>query len=96
VHVALPGVSLAPIILVLSQVLPLGKIGRPGIKVCVQVIDLNQNPVRYAVVCVCVCVCVWPLWLFGGVGESPRGKKPVNGFIHACEPRFGPAFRPAE
>ena len=48
VHVALPGMSLAPVVLMLGDVLRLGKIGRPGIERCVQVIDFHQNPVRCA------------------------------------------------
>ena len=35
-----------------------------------------------------VPVCAWPVWLFGGVCESPLGKKPVNALIQAREPRL--------
>ena len=49
-HVAFPRMRLAPSVFVRSEVLPFGKIARAGIERCVQVIDVNNDPVRYLVV----------------------------------------------
>jgi hypothetical protein len=56
IHVALSGMGLAPDILMGGDILRFSKIGRAGVKVCVQIVDLNQNPVGYAVVHVPVMV----------------------------------------
>src|SRR6202043_2578746 len=58
IHVALSRVSLAPDVLMRSYVLRFGVIRRARIQRRVQIIGLNTNPVRYAVVCVAsVVVC---------------------------------------
>lgn len=49
VHVALPRMTLAPGIFVWDDVLRLSKIRRSGVKACVQVVNINQNPVRCCV-----------------------------------------------
>jgi len=51
-HVALARVRLAPSVFGRCDILRFGKIGRTLVQRCVQVIDLNANPVRYAVVIV--------------------------------------------
>jgi hypothetical protein len=50
VHVAFPRMRLAPAIFVWGDVLCFSEIARALIEVLVQVIDLNDNPVRHAVV----------------------------------------------
>jgi hypothetical protein len=58
--VAFSGMCLAPSVFMRSDVLGLGKISRAGIERCVQIIDLNKNPVRYVIVHVAgVIVRVW-------------------------------------
>jgi hypothetical protein len=58
--VAFTGMSLAPVVLVLGDVLRFGKIGRAWIEACVQISDLNQNSVRRSVMHVGgVVVVVW-------------------------------------
>jgi hypothetical protein len=56
IHVALPRVRLAPGVFVRSDILRFGEIGRARIERCVQIINLNQNPVRNAVVCMAAVV----------------------------------------
>jgi len=51
-RVALARVRLAPSVFGRCDILRFGKIGRTLVQRCVQVIDLNANPVRYAVVIV--------------------------------------------
>jgi len=50
VHVALPGMILAPCVLVWSYILGFGKVRRALIQVLVQIVDFNPDPMRYAVV----------------------------------------------
>ena len=52
IHVAFTGMRLAPCVLVGSDILRFGKVGRAWIQVLVQIIDLNSDPMRYTVVCV--------------------------------------------
>ena len=76
VHVALPGMGLAPGVLMRSDVLRFGVIGRARIQRRVQVVLFHQKPVRRA----CVSVA-------GVVRLRVDGKAPVNGFTQAREPR---------
>ena len=57
----IPWVSLAPGILVRGHVLRFGKIARAWIQRGIQIIDLHQNPMRYAVVVVAAVLvrCRW-------------------------------------
>ena len=50
VHVALPGMVLAPCVLVGSDILGFGEVRRALIQVLVQIIDFNPDPMRYTVV----------------------------------------------
>ena len=50
VHVALPGMRLAPGVLVGSDILGFGEVGRALIQVLVQIIDFNPDPMRYTIV----------------------------------------------
>ena len=61
IHVALPGMGLTPRILKRVQVLRFREIGCTCIERCVQISDINANPVRYAVMCVASMVArrVW-------------------------------------
>lgn len=52
IHVTLPRMGLTPGILKGIQVLRFDEIGCTLIERCVQIIDVNANPVRYAVMCV--------------------------------------------
>ena len=52
IHVALPRMGLTPRILKRVQVLRFREIGCTCIERCVQISDINANPVRYAVMCV--------------------------------------------
>ena len=61
IHVALPGMGLTPGVLLWRQVLRFREIGCAGIERCVQIIDINSNPVRYAVMCV-IGVVGW-IWI---------------------------------
>jgi len=70
IHVALPGVSLAPGILVRRYILRFGKIARALIECCIQIIDLHQNPVRYAVVAVAT-VIIGARWKVTGEWIDP-------------------------
>ena len=73
VHVALPGISLAPDVFMWSDVLTFGKIGRARILRCVQVAHCHRDPVRRA--CVVVAVVVgraWRSWEGAGKGIHPR------------------------
>ena len=69
-HVALSRVSLAPGILVRGHVLRLGKIARALIECGIQIIDLNQNPVRYAIVAV-TAVLIRRRWKVAGEWIDP-------------------------
>jgi len=60
VHVALARMRLAPGVFMRRDVCCFGEIGRARIERCVQIIDLNNDPVRYAVVhMAAVVVRVW-------------------------------------
>ena len=48
--VAFAGMCNAPLILMWSDILPFYKVCRARIECCVQVIDLNQDPMRHAIV----------------------------------------------
>ena len=50
VHVALPGMVLAPRVLVGSDILGFGEVRRALIQVLIQIIDFNPDPMRYTVV----------------------------------------------
>jgi hypothetical protein len=50
VHIALPGMRLAPCVLVGSDILGFGEVRRALIEVLIQIIDFNPDPMRYAVV----------------------------------------------
>jgi hypothetical protein len=54
--VALPGMRLAPVVFMWSDILCFGKIDRPLIEGCVQITGFNKNAVRYAVVGVAVVI----------------------------------------
>ena len=54
--------GLTPRILKRVQVFRFREIGCTCIERCVQIIDINANPVRYAVM-------LWPVWLLDGYGE---------------------------
>jgi hypothetical protein len=49
IHVALPGMRLTPRILKRIQVCRFREIRCTRIEICVQIVDINANPVRYAV-----------------------------------------------
>jgi len=70
IHVALPGMRLTPRVLMRSDVLTFRKIGRSSVERRVQIIDLNPDPVGYAVMVVAVMV-------IGNV--VPRGEKAREG-----------------
>ena len=57
VHVAFPGVGLAPGVLMWSNVLRFGVVGRTRIQCCIQVGDFHENPVGGAIMSV---ACVVP------------------------------------
>ena len=79
------GMRLAPAVFVRGDILRFGKVGRALIQRCVQIIDFNQNPMRYTVVAVAAVIV------------RRRWKAPVNGLTHAREPIwFGSPFRLAE
>jgi hypothetical protein len=67
IHVALPRMGLTPRILKRIQVLRFHEIGCTCIECCVQIIDINANPVRYAVMCVAVVI--------GRSGRKRAGKR---------------------
>jgi hypothetical protein len=73
VHVTFAWVLLTPDVLVWRDVLRLGKIGRSRIKCGVQIVDLNPNPVRYAVVAV-TAVVVRSRRKFPGKGIYPGAR----------------------
>ena len=50
VHIAFPGIRLAPRVLVGSDILRFGEVRRALIQVLVQIIDFNPDPMRYTVV----------------------------------------------
>ena len=50
VHIALPGMGLAPCVFVGSDILGFGEVRRALIQVLIQVIDFNSDPMRYTVV----------------------------------------------
>ena len=61
VHITLPGMVLAPCVLVGSDVLGFGEIGRALIQVLIQIIDFNPDSMRYTVVRMAAVVvrCGW-------------------------------------
>jgi len=67
IHVALPGMGLTPRILKRIQVLRFREIRCTCIECCVQISDINANPVRYAVMCVAVVI--------GRGGRKRAGKR---------------------
>ena len=76
--------GLAPRVFMRGHVLRFGEICRARINRCVQVVDLNQDPVRYPVVDVAVVIV-----------RDSDGKTPVNGLTQAREPMpTWSAFRP--
>src|SRR5260370_16051514 len=73
VHVALPGISLAPGIFMWSDILTFGEIGRAWILRCVQIAHCHRDPVRRA--CMNVAAVVgraWRSWESTGKGIHPR------------------------
>src|SRR5947208_6465216 len=73
VHVALPGISLAPGVFMWSDVLTFSEIGATRILRCVQVAHCHRDPVRRA--CVSVAGVVgraWRSWEDAGKGIHPR------------------------
>ena len=56
IHVALPGMGLTPRVFKRVQVCRFRKIRRTRIEICVQIGDLNANPVRYVVKYVAVVI----------------------------------------
>ena len=50
VHVALPGMRLAPGVFTRGDILRFGEIGRAYIERCIEVVHFHENPVRHAVV----------------------------------------------
>ena len=70
VHVAFPGMRLAPCVLVGSDILRFGEVRRAWIQVLVQIIDFNPDPMRYAVVRM-AAVVVRGRWKSAGEGIDP-------------------------
>ena len=71
VHVALPGISLAPGVFMWSDVLSFSKVGRARILRCVQIAHCHQDPVG----CPCMGVArvvVCSRWEGAGKGIDPR------------------------
>ena len=56
VHVALPGMALTPGVFMWANVYRFAKIGRPLIKVLVEIVDFHANPVRHAIVVVAAVI----------------------------------------
>ena len=67
IHVALPWMGLTPRVLKRVQVCRFREIGCTCIECCVQIIDINANPVRYAVMSVAVVI--------GRGGRKRAGKR---------------------
>ena len=75
IHVALPGISLAPGVFMGSDVLTFGEIGRARILRCVQVAHCHRDPVRGA--CMRVAGVVgraWRSWEDARKGIHPRAR----------------------
>lgn len=70
IHVALRRVGLAPGILVRGHVLRFDKIARSLVQCGIQIIDLHQNPVRYAIVAM-TAVLVRGRWKVAGKWIDP-------------------------
>ena len=71
IHVALPGMGLAPRVFKRIQVCRFREISCTRIERCVQIVDINANPVRYAVMYVAgVIVC--SRWERSGKRIDPR------------------------
>jgi hypothetical protein len=70
IHVAFRRVSLAPGILVRGHVLRFDKIARAWVQCGIQIIDLHQNPMRYAIVIV-AAVLVRRRWKVAGKWINP-------------------------
>ncbi len=49
IHVALPGMRLAPCVFMRAEVCRFSEVGRIRVEVCIQVVDLDPDPVRHAV-----------------------------------------------
>ena len=56
IHVAFRRMRLAPAVFARGDILRFSKVGRALIKVVVEIIDLNANPVRHAVVVVAAVI----------------------------------------
>jgi len=70
IHVALPGMSLAPGVFMRSNISGFGEIDRALIHCCVQVIDLHKDPVRYAIMGM-AAVVVRGRWKIASEGINP-------------------------
>jgi len=73
VHIAFPGMRLAPCVLVGSDILRFGEVGRAWIQVLVQITDFNPDPMRYTVVRM-AAVVVRGRWKSAGERIDPRAR----------------------
>ena len=73
VHIAFPGMVLAPRVLVGSDILGFGEVRRAWIQVLVQIIHLNPDPMRYTVVRM-AAVIVRGRWKSAGEGIDPGAR----------------------
>ena len=70
VHIAFPGVVMAPIVLVGGNILGFGEVRRALVQVLVQIVDFNPDAMRYTVVRM-AAVVVCGGWISTGEGIDP-------------------------